>query len=183
MKYMAGFAAFVVFGLCLELSAKAENERLRPKAKPLIVISGANSHVMKPLYKCITTPNELTHAWASHLGPNGDSTSGIQIEVDFDRCLVVVIFRGEKVNTRGIQIDSLLVNANSVVIRFDEKRYQSGRDASDKSPLPPPERPYAFVVLPKTEKTIILEENNQHSKDESPQWKECARLEAGSPTG
>jgi hypothetical protein len=70
--------------------------------------------------------------------------------------------------------DSVLENADVTVIRFVEVTYQTFQRVGE--PPKPPDRPYAFVVLPKSKKTIVLEEGVQEFKGDPPVWKECARL-------
>lgn len=156
-----------------------ENANLPPMSKPLVAISGADSHVSRPSYQRITTPENWTRVWVSHLGTTPDNAYRPLLEVDFDRCLVVVIFRGIRVNIRQIQIHSLLETADSVVVRFEELGYQTRSRAGADDEYEVPDRPYAFVILPKTDKAIVLEENINHDPQGGPpEWKAIARLSA-----
>jgi hypothetical protein len=100
------------------------------------------------------------------------------MDVDFNRCIVVAMFRGERVQIRQITVDSVSETSNSVIIRFSELGYGIKLDQGKKPPKP--ERPYAFIVVPKTNKEIILEEKAQDkyavAHGQPPQWKQWARL-------
>jgi hypothetical protein len=140
----------------------------------LVAISGADSHVGKPSYQRITTAKDWARIWATHLGTSVDDAYRQLLEVDFQRCLIVVIFQGEAINVRGIQIVSFSETLNSITIRFDELTYQTAGDSNND----PPRRPYAFVIIPTTSKTIVVEENVQNYKDAPLEWKQIARLPA-----
>ena len=175
MRLTPVFTVLVLFGPFVSLVGRAaENESLSPVSKPLVAMSGSDSHVKKPSYQRVTTPEDWTRTWANHLGTSKDDAYRPLLEVDFDRCLVVVIFRGEEVNVRGIRIDSTFETAESIVIRFTELGYQTAGEANNK----PPDRPYAFVIVPKTHKTIVLEENFPTKFPRPPKWQEVARLNA-----
>jgi hypothetical protein len=167
--------ALILFGTLVVANGRAAE----PMSKPLVAMSGADSHVRKSSYQRVTTPEDWTRIWASHLGTTTDDAYRPLLEVDFDRCLAVVIFRGEEINVRGIQIDSASETADSVVIRFTELGYQTAGESNNK----PPDRPYAFVIVPKSDKTVVLEQNSPTTKEpRSPKWIEVARLtEASQP--
>jgi hypothetical protein len=178
MKVIAARTSLVVFGMFFGFVGRAaENEKRPPVSKPLVAISGADSHVhvRKPSYERVTTPEDWARIWISHLGTTKDDAYRPLLEVDFDRCLVVVIFGGERINIRRIEIDSLSENTNSIVIRFTELGYQT--DGADNNK--PSDRPYAFIIVPKTNKSIVLERNLANLGVQAPEWKEVARLGGG----
>jgi hypothetical protein len=178
VKIPAAFISVVVFGSHFGAVTIAEQGESLPISKPLVAISGTDSHVKKPSYDRVTTLEDWTRIWARHLGTTVDSYYRPLFEVDFDRCMLVVIFRGEKIQTRRIEIESVSENADQVVIRFWEIGY--GIQLGPGEIRPPPERPYAFIVLPKNNKEIILEEKiwskYEQAHDLPPKWKERARL-------
>jgi len=177
--FIAVESNFVLFAMAIE------NAHLPPMSKPLVAISGTNSHVSKPSYQRIVTPEDWTRVWVSHLGTTSDNAYRPLLEVDFDRCLVVAIFRGERGNIRQIQVHSLSETADSIVIRFEELGYQTSVRAGEVDEYKVPDRPYAFVILPKSDKAIVLEENINRSLvlDGPPKWKSVARLKGTQKLG
>jgi hypothetical protein len=142
--------------------------------KPLAVLSGTNSHIPKPYCKRITSSDEWTQTWVNHLGTTKDDAYRPTFEIDFGRCLVVAVFRGSERNVRGIEVNSLRETAESLTIQLTELKYQtSGPDTHEFV------QPYAFIILPRTSKTIVVEENIQSYKDEAPIWKVYATLKGG----
>jgi len=110
--------------------------------------------------------------WAAHLGTSPDDAYRAAFEVDFDKCVVVAILKGDQINVRGVEVNSLLDNQDSTILRFTQVYYQTANVGKNK----PPDKPFAFVVLPKTNKQIILEEDVYTVTNEPPKWKEIARL-------
>jgi hypothetical protein len=190
MKAQCIAASLVAVGSCFGFLAVAlaQKDVVRPVSKPLVVISGIDSHVKQPSYTCITTAEDWRRTWARHInlptvrGRSVDDllaiTEKMIMQVDFDRCLAVVIFRGEQIQVRQITVDSVLESVGSITIRFKELHY--GIDLGPNESPRPLERPYAFIVLPKTNKEIVLQEKIWSKEDERfgrpPKWEEWARL-------
>src|SRR5262249_26985799 len=120
--------------------------------KPIAVLSGANSKVSRKSYERIATDAAMQEAWARHLGTSVDDAYRPQFEVDFKRCLVIAVFQGDRINARGIAIESVQPRKNALVVRCLNLGYQTFNEENNKSP----EKPFAFVVLPKTELDIVL---------------------------
>jgi hypothetical protein len=176
---MKRFAAWMLLALpsmaMPSLSVRAEQPKDAPSSSlPLVAISGRDSHVTKPLYERISNRKDLARIWAKHVGTTVDDYYRPLFEVDFDRCLVVAIYRGEQKNTRGIEISSVSETNNLLVIRFNELFYQTAGASNDD----PPDRPYALVVIPRTNKPISLQANTQSYKGQPPIWEEVARSSA-----
>jgi hypothetical protein len=179
LRFIAVVVVSFYFGISTELFAEQQSAAVQ--SKPLLAFSGTDSRVKETSYHRVTTANDWAKLWARHLGTSERDYYRPLFEVDFDRCLLIVIFRGERGQTRQLQIESLSEYANSIVIRFWEMGYNTiSTDPNYKRP--PPERPYAFIVLPKTNKLIVLEEKIWSKEDEArnrpPQWKEVARSKA-----
>lgn len=148
-----------------------------PPSKPLVAISGTDSHVKNESYERVETQGEWSNALARHLGTSVDDAYRPVIEVDFDKCFVIVVFRGDQIQVRQLIVDKLTEEKESITLRFSELGYQIGN--SGPNPLPPEvQRPYAFVVLPKSDKPVRLLETIWNNKDSVNDFstKEWARL-------
>jgi hypothetical protein len=181
MNALSVFTFLVVsscFGIVTEVFAQKQS--IQTNSKPLLAVSGTDSYVTKPHYLRVTKADDWTRIWARHLGTSKEDYYRPLFEVDFDRCLMVVIFRGEQIQTRRLQIESMAENAESITVRFWELSYGTGHGVNETPTPRPPERPYAFIVLPKTNKYIVLEEKIWSKEDavldRPPKWKEVARL-------
>lgn len=158
---------FLLAALAIEANAAEK------PIKPLVVLSGKNSEIHQASYRRITEPDEWTKIWASHVGTSVDDPYSPRFEADFERCMVIAILRGEQRNSRGMQLDSIEDTEDALVIRFTQLGYQTSGADNNK----PPDRPFAFVVLPATSKTIIFEENFPNMMGTPPKWREVARME------
>jgi hypothetical protein len=181
MKVIAALI-LLEFGTFYSYCKVAHGENPEQMLKPLVAISGADSSVRLPSFERIATAKGWTSVWVRHLGTTTEDAYRPRLEVDFDRCLVVVIFRGERQNVRGIQVGSLRESTDSIILRFEELTYQTEQTAqASNQKARPPALPYAFVILSKTSKPIILEEGTRQYINEPPTWRVCARLEGAGP--
>lgn len=158
--------------LWLEASAAPDADKSTVANSPLVVFTSNDSHMSKADYRKIASAEEWTQTWLEHLGMQEDTIYRPSMEVDFSRCTVVAIFSGKSINGRGFRVESVTEDNDKIVVRFDDISYQTaGPDGGGDQVTP-----YAFIVLPKSEKPVVLEENVQNIKGELPKWKEVARL-------
>jgi|SRR5947207_2317567 len=153
----------------------ADPARRGAVSSPLTVLTGNDSHIKKEAFLRITSATDWKRTWLDHLGMKEDTIYRPAMEVDFTRCEVLVVFVGASVNTCGLRVDSITETDDAIVVRFDDVSYQTLFGKEDKGDQV---SPYAFIVLPKANKVIVLEDNVQRYIGHAPEWKEVARLEA-----
>ena len=141
------------------------------EVQPLVVMSGSDSQVAEPSCTRIETANEWPEIWARHLGKSVDDAYRAQLELDFDRCTVVTLFLGPVVHTRGIRINDISETHDEIRVRFTRLTYQVVGEQSRF------DQPYAIIALPKSAKSIVIEEGVRQYKGEEPTWKLYARLD------
>ena len=104
--------------------------------------------------------------------------------IDFDRCMVIAVFRGAGWNSSGISAVSIS-DTDRVVFRFDDRSYQTSSDFTTDGKLnvdTDDDRggnkvtPFGIFVVPRSEKELVLENNVQNLKGRPPVWKEVARF-------
>jgi hypothetical protein len=139
---------------------------------PLVVLTGKDSHVRQLAYVRIDSSAKWKKVWLRHLGLSGDTIHRSAFDIDLRRCVVIAIFDGQSVNKCGFRVESVRDVGETIVVRFEAIGFQTGGPDGGAKHV----TPYAFIVLPKTEKEIVLEVNDQSLKVESPVWKEVARL-------
>lgn len=145
-------------------------------SKPLVTISGTDSKVAKPSYERISTSEKWAEAWLRHSGTTKDDFHRPLMEIDFDRCTVVAIFRGEKTQVRQLVIDSVLEKSKAIIIRFTELGYGIGGTGPQK---PENRYPYAFIVLPKSNKDIVFVEGTEvKGRNPERRWKTGIQIDA-----
>jgi hypothetical protein len=96
------------------------------------------------------------------------------MEVDFNRFLVVALFGGESFNSCGYRVEAVREDKASVFVSFSSIGYQTAGPEGGADRV----APYAFVVLPRSEKQIVLHETARSKNPrDAPLTKEVARLE------
>ncbi|HEX8913269.1 MAG TPA: hypothetical protein VF796_12990 [Humisphaera sp.] len=147
-----------------------------PKGSPLLTLAGTDSGVTRPLFARVESDARWREVWAEHRP--GERGGGSRPRVDFGRCVVVALFEGQTANTEPLEVESVTETADAVVVRFDFAGYATAANVEPRAVTP-----YGFVVLPRTDKPIVLERNAGHSKEPGgvprPKWAEAARLPAG----
>lgn len=145
---------------------------------PYVSLIGANSYIKSNEYVLVSNQNKWAALWQRHLGKKKSEHYNFYYNpdalpvVDFKQCLVVAVFQGTRWNSAGVTACSLQETADAMVLRFDDKSYQTeGPDGGGEKCTA-----FGFFVIPKTAKTIVLEENTQGLIGGPPQWKERARL-------
>jgi hypothetical protein len=123
--------------------------------------------------------------WLSHLGKTEADKFREHIPVvtiDFEKNIVIAIFQGTSTNSRGLQITSVDEAKDFITLCFQGMSYQTagGLGGGGGSVQV---TPYAFVVVPKSSKVIVVKEDIQVPKDKPPEWKERARLRAEESRG
>ena len=161
---------FVVGTLCIlpETKISFAEQPAEKVTKPCVVISGADSHVKKPRYLRITSSKEWVKVWEEHKEEEPN------IDIDFDRFMVIAVFQGESVNSASLKCDSVVEKNEKILFRFDDISYQTmgpGPDGGAQKVTV-----YGFFILPRSPKPVVLEENVQRYLGQRPEWKEQSRF-------
>jgi hypothetical protein len=180
----------VVLGiLVMAVGSVLFGAELPRKVKPVVVWTGTDSKQAKDSFSRCCSPADWLAIWKAHSGREGNAERVGYPEVDFDSYMVIAVFQKtsrlrlvevveekECVRVRsqpwGNQIAFIPTNVNG----FEVKVFDLGRGLIDlEKPYP---LSFAFVVLPKGNKAVILEEDVQDLIGKSPVWKERARFPA-----
>jgi hypothetical protein len=142
--------------------------------KPCVVISGADSHVTEHQYRRIISADEWIRVWQEHKGekPTGQydlfyNPLALPL-IDFDRYMVIAIFQGNGWNSAGLRAISISVEDKRIVFRFEDKSYQTGGPHGGGRRV----AVYGFFVVPRSTKSVVLEDNVQQYKGKPPVWQE-----------
>ena len=179
------FPVIVAWCMVTFPQAALVEEKTVVSTKPVLVLSGADSRVDKPAYHRVTSQQAWDNLWLSHLGKTEADKFREHIPVvtiDFEKNIVIAIFQGTSTNSRGLQITSVDEAKDFITLCFQGMSYQTagGLGGGGGSVQV---TPYAFVVVPKSSKVIVVKEDIQVPKDKPPEWKERARLRAEESRG
>ena len=156
------FVSFVLCSLAAMFIAAVANKSGNVAAPP-VVLTGPDSHVKEPMYERIESEVEWKKTWLNHLGMKDNTIVHPAMEVDFSHYEVVAIFGGESSYYCGFRVNSVTERDDSIMIRFEGIFFMTHGK-------PVRVMPFAFIVLPKSDKPITLE------TWKSPQSTEVARL-------
>lgn len=173
-------AAAVFVGLSFTLQAPTrQSETPTVHKRALVTLTGASSKAERGVELARTEPNFI-RLWQRHIGAKetGEYNAhyneiGLPV-VDFDRCMVVAIFEGDTWNSAGFSVHSIFERSGRLILRYEAKSYQtSGPDGGGRQASP-----YAFFVLPRFDKEIVMERNVQRLIRGGPVWKQQASFPA-----
>ena len=180
---------FIVFGsMAIAGGSIGSAAALPRKVKPVVVWTGTDSKQGKDSANLCCSLKDWQATWNGHCGHQKDADSSTCPEVDFDSYMVVVVFR----KTSRIRVSEIVKEKECVRVRYQPwgnqiifvpdpdkntvKVVELGRGEIDLDKTYTPS--FAFVVLPKTDKAVVLEEDVQNIIGKPPVWKERARFPA-----
>jgi hypothetical protein len=137
---------------------------------PCVSFKGPHSAIRKRRCVRITDRESWEALWKEHRGEALETNKlgrPVIPVIDFDRCMVIAIFRGESWNCNGEYVVSVEDRGRDVLLRFDSHSFQTcGPDGGGVRV-----EPYGIFVLPRTAKPIVIEENVQGMIGRPPNWK------------
>ena len=145
--------------------------------KPSVTLTSSDSQVKECGYHRVTSEDEWIKVWQRHKGAKEAKDYDLYFNplnlpfIDFKTCMVIAIFQGDGTNSAGLKAVEVLEDKTSIIFRFKDKFYQTfgGEGVGTKSV-------YGFFVLPRSTKTVILQEDVQHGIGKPPIWKERVRF-------
>lgn len=155
---------------------------------PLMVMTGHESDVAEARYRLAASQEVFDEVWVGHMGDRVTRAAQgwpMPPRIDFEACEAIFIFGGASTNTNGYRVMETIEAADAVTIRFEDISFQTssldGADAGVRA------RPWAMLLIEKTDKTVVLEQNVQGLIGGDPIWKERAsfpgRIGVGRPVG
>ena len=151
----------------------------RPVAEAVAYLSGGDSQITQQSFFRVSDAAQWQELWLEHLGQREVSIYQPKFEVDFSRSMVIAIFNGKATNTCGIEVCSIHESEQSILIRYEVEGYQtitglSTTPSEDGDSIP--DNAFAFIVLPRSDRTVILDEDQHSIIGDPPRWVEVARL-------
>lgn len=137
--------------------------------KPYVALSGAQSRITEPSFLRIGSAEKWAELWQRHVGEQTKVDEYTNMEIDFERAMVVAVFYGQTQNAAGIRAVSITEDAAQITLRFQVSGYQTVGVSTNTTP-------YGIFVLPRSSKELVVEENVQEAKHAPPVWKERARF-------
>jgi hypothetical protein len=154
--------------------------------RPLLTMTGRTSEIDEPMYRLAASQAVFDDLWVRHLGervPRAAQGWPMTPQIDFDRVSAILIFGGDRINCNGYRIMEISEEPDALTIRFERISYQTV--AMEPEHRGDAVRPWAMLVIPRTERTVFLEENVQAIIGHPPEWRQRAvfpgRIGVGRP--
>ncbi len=165
-----------ISSLCTETVVDPAGAELRP----VMVWSDVDSKITEESFRCIRSPEEWGKLWKAHkVGADADKVYPLCPVVDFEAYMIVALFRGKSI-ARELAIESVRDEKDALRVRY--RPHAVSIFITEKTnPRAFDTQSYAFAVLPKSKKTIIIEEKMPGARPptaDPPVWRERARIEA-----
>ena len=183
MRWFFAFGSIAIAAGSLGFAAD-----LPRKVKPVVVWTGTDNKQTKESFARCCSRKDWQATWNAHCGQEKTADLPTCPEIDFDSYMVIAVIR----RTSRIHVSEILEEKGCVRVRYQPwgnqivfapdpdsgifKIVEGGRGELD------PNKPYtlgfAFVVLPKANKAVVLEEDVQGRIGKPPVWKERAKFPA-----
>jgi hypothetical protein len=182
MHYLARFLVPVLL-----VVLPPSSEELPRKLKPVVVWTGTDSKQAKMSFARCCSQKDWEATWHQHQSSEAKAKGQGCPEVDFDSYMIVAIFNGKSFQKTGIEIVTVTEEKNCLRVRYKPLWFQVGFIRPERGSGPAKgetktdayeTQSYAFVVLPKSQKAIVLEEDVRNLIPDPPVWKKRATLEA-----
>ncbi len=139
--------------------------------KPVLVWTGTDSSVSKRQFFRVENPEAWEKTLKEHSDSGTDRPMDAKIVPDFDGYSVLAIFDGKNLNNRGIEIVSIVEKKESVLIRYRLLSFQTGDNVKFT-------QSYCFVLLQRTKKPVVVEQDVRDLIRMDPVWKVRATLKS-----
>lgn len=168
--------------LCVLASSSGADEPKETKLKPTLLFTGSHSAILKDRFEVVSNEKDWKKLWQEHRGDAATRlfAEGSQsFEIDFDSHYLVAVFYGSspygEVTPR--QRDG------TYFIGYKNLYYQTAVSEIDRRPdiskaQEATTAQYAFIVLPKPVRTVVIERNVQRELGKPPIWEERKRFSA-----
>jgi hypothetical protein len=190
---MARFALIVVltlpfggWGLMAD-ETKAEGKEM----KPLLVMKGGKSKIEEASCQRITSSDDWKKLWAQHKTGSPDQKNLPDdlecVELDFDRFMVVAVFDGvsDSQGYFGLGLETTKETDARITVRVISWYAQTTLDGLGGKPGESLEEKQArqktywlFIVLPRSDKELVIESDHGRREGDKHAWKELKRIPA-----
>jgi len=162
-----------------QLEQKKPADILAPQTThPHMTLTGSDSQMADCSYHRITSEAEWIKIWQRHKGEKEAKDYDLFYNplglpyIDFEKCMVIAVFQGTGWNSAGLSASQILETNERIVLRFESKSFSTaGPDGGAKQVSV-----YAFFLLPRSSKTVVLEEDVKRTNGGPPVWKERISL-------
>lgn len=175
---MKPLAQLFVVVMCLSCVRCHAEDATHNSGLPLVTLTGADSHVKERGFHRIASQDEWIKIWQLHKGVVPAAKYDLFYNplglpyINFDKCMVIAVFAGNGWNTVELKPVSVGEDESTITLRYRSKGYQTAGPSGGGKKV----AAYAFFVLPRSSKTVIVQSEERTLKPDPPVVKEQARL-------
>jgi hypothetical protein len=174
MRSVTTFLAIVVLCMASAGIAVSADDGAQRSTLPYVTLTGKDSHITRPSYHHVTSESEWNKVWRRHRGEKESLHYDLVFdpdlpEVNFDKCVVIAVFRGVGQRNAGLKTIGLTEEKDKIVLKLLDMWYQTAGRSYHRTPgnsssgqedvgKDPDVTVYGFFVIPKSNKPIMLEE-------------------------
>ena len=137
---------------------------------PIVTWSGIDSNCDKFGVERCHSVAEWEAVWKKHRGV--ETPQSTRPEIDFVSYMVIAIFDGQSSQNYGLTIAEIVNGEKSIRVRFRPHWYQiAGLPMSEADDLKLRTQSFVFVVLPTSEKSIVIEDDVKDNSRALPKWR------------
>ena len=161
------------------------------KVKPVVVWTGIDTKQPKDLFTRSCSPKEWQMTWKRHCGPGKETAKPKCPRVDFSSVMVIALF----CKTSRIRLQEVVEEKKCIRVRFqgygNQIIFSPSQPPNDKEKVggielgrgeldldKPYLLSYAFIVLPRSNKPVVIEKDVQARIGDLPVWKELGKFPA-----
>jgi hypothetical protein len=141
--------------------------------KPLLTLYGRNSKITEMKVLRVTSEKEWKALWLEHKTGSPDPTVAPgdleYAELDFGKVMAIAVFEGEASNCAGYTAHSISEDRERITVRLRAHSYGSAFET-------PVTQAWGILVLPRSDKEIVLERDIRSEKIDPPVWKEWKKF-------
>jgi len=148
--------------------------------KPLVTLDGEHSRITKQKLLRITSAKEWEALWKEHIGSpkSKKRVAGLDtVQLDFSKVMAVAIFDGSAFACTGYKVYAIKELDNQLVMQVQVKSFQTITDST----LDHPSEAWGIVIVPHSNKEIILEQDVNTSLGYPPIWNVWKKFPAIDP--
>ncbi len=172
---LAFFASAIAISMGQHAAATNVIEHSSAPVRPAMTLSGPMSRMPSKRFYLLDTQERLNRVWQRHSGQDGFHSQNPAPNIFEGETMALMIFGGPSSNSNGISISAVDDLGDKVRVRYGHFSFQTaGPDGGGVHC-----NPWGLVVLPVTDKPIVIERDTNNIIGEDPKWEEQTRLERG----
>ncbi len=174
----------ITWGFIFNPTAVPQERNGKVAVKPLVTLHGENSKIAEPRFVRITSEKDWQALWYEHKNgsPDCQHFDYTDMEIDFEKMMVVAVFGGKVGMTSGYPFDSGFEDRKRIILRICTLGYQLLNPDAKAVERAFRSQPWGIYVFPRSDKEIVLERDDRRLLTQPPKWVKWKTLPAQPPS-